>query len=151
MAEQPVVKRRDLFLGGALALVAPGGLCVGSTSRSAAGPRVGYFPNVALRTHEDKTVRFYDDLIAGKFVVINFIYSGCGEICPGMTANLFEVQRLLGESIGLDIFIYFITLQPELDTLAVLKGYALAFCEQPACADLRGEPACIHRMLLTVT
>src|SRR5260221_9633098 len=138
MAEQPVVKRRDLFLGGALALVAPGGLCVGSTSRSAAGPRVGYFPNVALRTHEDKTVRFYDDLIAGKFVVINFMYTGCGEICPGMTANLVEVQRLLGERIGRDIFMYSITLQPELDTPAILRGYAETFGVQPGWLFLTG-------------
>jgi protein SCO1/2 len=146
MAEQPVVKRRDLFLGGALALLAPGGLCLGSTSRSAAGPRVGYFPNVALRTHEDKTVRFYDDLIAGKFVVINFMYTGCGEICPGMTANLLEVQRLLGERIGRDIFMYSITLQPELDTPAILKGYAETFGVQPGWAFLTGERADIETL-----
>jgi hypothetical protein len=30
--------------------------------QSNAGPRAGYFPNVALRTHADKSVQFYDDL-----------------------------------------------------------------------------------------
>src|SRR2546421_5495002 len=30
----------------------------------------GYFPNVPLVTHEGKKVRFFDDLVAGKVVVI---------------------------------------------------------------------------------
>ncbi len=121
------MERRNLFLGAAAALVASGGSYVGSTRQSTAGPRAGYFPNAALRTHEDKSVLFYDDLIAGKFVVINFMYTGCGDICPGMTANLVEVQRLLGDRVGRDIFLYSITLQPELDTPEILRGYAETF------------------------
>jgi hypothetical protein len=35
------------------------------------------FPNVPLQTHEGKTVRFYDDLIKGKIVGINFMYATC--------------------------------------------------------------------------
>jgi protein SCO1/2 len=140
------VQRRGLFLGGTLALLASGGLYLGSTSRSAAGPRAGYFPNFTLRTQDGKSVRFYDDLIAGKFVVINFIYTGCGEICPGMTANLVEVQRLLGERVGRDIFMYSITLQPELDTPAILKAYAETFDVQLGWAFLTGESADIEAL-----
>jgi hypothetical protein len=35
------------------------------------------FPNVELVTHEGKTVHFYDDLIKGKLVAINFMYASC--------------------------------------------------------------------------
>jgi cytochrome oxidase Cu insertion factor (SCO1/SenC/PrrC family) len=35
------------------------------------------FPNVVLKTHEGKTVRFYDDLLEGKIVMINFMYATC--------------------------------------------------------------------------
>ncbi|NJL28528.1 MAG: hypothetical protein HC897_11885 [Thermoanaerobaculia bacterium] len=35
------------------------------------------FPNVVLRTHEGKTVRFYDDLVKDKIVMINFMYAEC--------------------------------------------------------------------------
>ena len=34
-------------------------------------------PNTVVRTHEGKAVRFYDDLIKGKIVLINFMYSTC--------------------------------------------------------------------------
>jgi|GEM_PF-2558163 cytochrome oxidase Cu insertion factor (SCO1/SenC/PrrC family) len=36
-----------------------------------------YFPNVELTTHNGQQVRFYDDLIKGKVVVINFMYTTC--------------------------------------------------------------------------
>jgi len=82
------------------------------------------FPNVTLYTHEGEAVRFYDDLIRDKVVAINMMYAQCGDTCPKTTANLREVQRLLGERAGRDVFMYSITLQPELDTPKVLKHYA---------------------------
>jgi cytochrome oxidase Cu insertion factor (SCO1/SenC/PrrC family) len=36
-----------------------------------------HFPNVELTTHNRDRVRFYDDLIKGKIVVINFMYTKC--------------------------------------------------------------------------
>jgi len=38
------------------------------------------FPNVELQTHEGKTVHFYDDLIKGKLVAINFMYATCKKL-----------------------------------------------------------------------
>jgi len=51
-------------------------------ARSALTPRGGlawrnYFPNVELTTHNGDQVRFYDDLLKGKIVVINFMYASC--------------------------------------------------------------------------
>jgi cytochrome oxidase Cu insertion factor (SCO1/SenC/PrrC family) len=37
------------------------------------------FPNVVLRTHEGQNVRFYDDLLKGKIVLVNFMYATCTE------------------------------------------------------------------------
>ncbi len=49
-------------------------------TRSARARMVGYFPNPTLTTHENEEVRFYDDLIVGKCVVINFMYTVCDGI-----------------------------------------------------------------------
>lgn len=89
-----------------------------------AGPRANYFPNVVLRTQDDQSVRFYDDLVQGKIVVINFMYAECKGICTPVTANLVKVQKTLGERVGKDIFLYSITLDPAHDTPKVLKHYA---------------------------
>ncbi len=37
------------------------------------------FPNIELQTHDGRTVKFYDDLIKGKVVALNFMYCGCLE------------------------------------------------------------------------
>jgi protein SCO1/2 len=98
-------------------------------SRPVAANRWGanYFPNVALTTQDGKTVRFYDDLIKGKAVAINFIYTSCDEVCPLETATLAQTYKLLGARAGRDIFFYSISTDPKNDTPAVLKAYAEKF------------------------
>ena len=103
------------------------------------GPRAGYFPNVVLRTHEGKSVRFYDDLIKGKIVVINFMYANCIGICPAMTMNLMKVQEALGARIGRDIFMYSITLKPQQDDAAALKRYVEMHGIKPGWLFLTGS------------
>ena len=86
-----------------------------------------YFPNVPLTTQDGKTVRFHDDLLKGRAVVINVIYTHCKDECPLMTARLAQVQRLLGDRVGKEIFFYSISIDPERDTPAVLKTYMKKF------------------------
>jgi len=40
----------------------------------------GYFPNVELTTSDGRKVRFFDDLVRGKKVLINFMYTQCDGI-----------------------------------------------------------------------
>lgn len=98
-----------------------------------------YFPNVPLVTHDGKTVRFYDDLIKDKKVLVNFIYASCQKACGLSTAKLVQVQTLLGPRVGRDIFIYSITLDPEHDTPEVLKKYAQAYRTGPGWLFLTGK------------
>jgi protein SCO1/2 len=90
-----------------------------------------FFPNVPLRTHEGTAVRFYDDLVKGKKVIINFTYTNCAVSCPLTTSNLARVQEILGERIGKDIFIVSLSLDPDNDTPEVLKAYAESFSARP--------------------
>jgi len=49
-----------------------------AAAAAVAGPAPAYhFPNLVLRTHEGRNVRFYDDLVKGKIVLINFMYADC--------------------------------------------------------------------------
>jgi protein SCO1/2 len=98
------------------------------------------FPNVTLTTHNGRKVRFYDDLIKDKIVIINFMYVKCDGKCPGTTANLVQVQKLLGDRVGKDIFIYSITLKPEEDTPKVLNAYAKAYKVRKGWEFLTGDP-----------
>lgn len=121
-----------------------------AVSTASAAPGVkrtgGRIPNVPLRTHEGQTVRLYDDLIQDKSVVINFIYTSCGDTCPMTTANLLQVQRLLSAQMERTLFMYSITLDPAHDTPAVLKTYATAFQVQPGWLFLTGERTHIEQV-----
>src|SRR5260370_36013993 len=103
-----------------------------------------YFPNVPLVTQEGKTVRFYDDLLKGKMVVINFIYTKCSDSCPLETAKLAQVQRLLGERVGRDVFFYSIRIDPERDTPQELTAYADTFHVKPGWLFLTADKAAIE-------
>lgn len=85
-----------------------------------------YFPNVVLTTHEGKPVRFYE-LIEGKTVAINFIYTSCGDICPAETAALLQVYQMLGEHAGRDVHLISISIDPDHDTPAKLNAYRQSF------------------------
>jgi protein SCO1/2 len=98
------------------------------------------FPNVTLTTHDGKKVKFYDDLLKDKIVIINFMYIRCQGTCPGTTANLVKVQKLLGDRVGKDIFMYSITLKPEEDTAKDLDAYAKAYKVGPGWTFLTGDP-----------
>lgn len=110
----------------AAALLAGAAAVAGSAS---ADNRWGadYFPNVELVTQDGKVVRLYDDLLKGKSVAINVIYTDCKDECPLETARLVQVQRLLGDRVGKDVFFYSISIDPQRDTPAVLKEYAGKF------------------------
>jgi protein SCO1/2 len=101
----------------------------------------GYFPNVTLVTHEGKKVRFFDDVIKGKVVAINFIYTNCPDACALETARLREVQKILGDRVGRDVFIYSITIDPGHDTPEVLRRYAEKFQVGPGWLFLTGKEA----------
>jgi protein SCO1/2 len=88
-----------------------------------ARPRRG-FPNVRLRTHRNEVVRFYDDLVKNKVVVVSFMYTRCEGRCPITISSVRRLQEALGPRAGRDVFLYSITLDPVNDTPAVLRDYA---------------------------
>ncbi|MBV4541632.1 SCO family protein [Pseudomonas vlassakiae] len=105
-----------------------------------------YFPNTPLVTQDGKTVRFFDDLIKDKVVAINFIFTGCSDSCPVETARLRQVQKILGDRVGKDIFLYSISIDPYNDTPATLKRYAEKFGIGPGWTLLTGEPEAIEQL-----
>jgi protein SCO1 len=97
------------------------------------------FPNVELTTHEGRRVRFFDDLIQGKVVLINFIFTSCTNACPLETARLVNLQQILGERVGRDVFMYSISIDPDNDTVEKLADYASKFGVGPGWSFLRGS------------
>jgi protein SCO1/2 len=112
------IKRRELFssFAGIGASPANAHVCSGAD----------LIPNVPLLTHEGKEVRFYDDLVRGKQVVINMMYASCDGYCPAITRRLVEIHQALAMRMGRDLFLHSITLKPrEDDAFARMHGALL--------------------------
>jgi protein SCO1 len=107
----------------------------------------GFLPNVPLITHNGEHVNFYDDMVQGKTVLLNFFLVTCKEgRCPIAMANIRKVQELLGDRVGKDIFILSITLQPDFDSPKVLKSYAEGLDVGPGWTFLTGKSADIETL-----
>jgi len=125
----------------AAAVLVAGAACLFAAAAAADPRRADYFPNVPLVTQDGKAVRFYDDLLKGKKVVINVIFTSCTDVCPLETANLVQLTKLLGERVGRDVYFYSLSIDPQRDTPPVLKAYAEKFgAGGPGWLFLTGKP-----------
>jgi protein SCO1 len=120
---------------------------------AAAHGRLGQDANVPLITQDGQQVHFYDDVLKGKTVAVNFIYTRCMFSCPLETARMVQVQKQLGDRVGKDIFFYSVSIDPDYDTPAVLKQYMQDFDIGPGWTFLTGKRDDIdllaHRLGLT--
>lgn len=93
---------------------------------AAAGTRDAraYFTDLELRTHDGRKVRFYSDVLEGRTVLINVIYTNCRDACPLITQRLNEVRALIGERFGRDVHFVTLTSDPERDSPATLREFA---------------------------
>jgi protein SCO1 len=109
--------------------------------RSNKHPRQSYFTNAPFVDQGGHKVKFYEDIIRDKVVVVNMMYTACTSICPGNTANLLKVQQTLGERVGRDVHMVSLSLLPELDPPAALRSYIHKYGIGPGWTFLTGTRA----------
>ena len=98
-----------------------------------------YFPNLVLTDQDGRKLKFYDDLVKDKIVIFNMFYAQCEGICTPITRNLVRLQKLLGDRVGKEIFMYSFTLKPKDDTVPALKHYAQMHKVKPGWLFLTGS------------
>jgi cytochrome oxidase Cu insertion factor (SCO1/SenC/PrrC family) len=147
--------RLSLMFGVVVAASVAGTLAVlGPTERASAGTsRIGesdsengaahwganYFPNAVLTDQFGRKHRFFDDLVKGKVVSINSFFTSCSASCGLETARMREVQKMLGDRVGKDVFFYSITIDPLTDTPEEMAKYAKRFDAGPGWLFLTGS------------
>jgi len=107
-----------------------------------------FFTDTLLRTESDRTIRFYSDALKDKVVLINFVFTQCGDTCPLVTARLVQVKRELGEAFGRDVRFISISVDPENDRPQDLARFARKLdAVHPEWWFLTGEKANADRVL----
>jgi protein SCO1/2 len=112
-----------------------------ATETSATAQKRSYLTNAVLTNHDGKQFKFYDDLVKGKIVLVNMMYAKCDGICPAVTSNLKKVYAGLKGRVGVDTFMYSITLRPEQDSPAAMRHFAqMHRANLPGWHFLTGDP-----------
>jgi len=120
-----------------------GGASLAADSKEAAAPAVRgaekYFTDVILVDQNGQRQRLYSDLMKGKTVVINAMFTSCTGSCPVMAARLERVQAWLGSRLGEEVHILSISVDPERDTPESMKAFGEGFQARPGWFFLTGE------------
>lgn len=84
-------------------------------------------PDTLVLDQEGRKLNFYTDMVKGRTVAINFIFTTCTTICPPLAATFARVQALAGERAGRDFHLISISVDPATDTPPRLKAWSEKF------------------------
>lgn len=108
-------------------------------------------PDLVLRDHNGRKVRFYSDLIKDKVVVLSFFYTSCIYTCTTQGKTFSELQSLLGDRLGKSVFLISVTTDPARDTPARLKAWSKDYNLQPGWTLVTGDVSQMNQLLLPFT
>lgn len=104
-------------------------------------------PDTVVYNQHGRKLNFYTDLVRGKTVAINFIFTTCTTICPPLTATFRKVQQELGERVGRDIELISISVDPTTDVPERLKEFSAKFKVAPGWTFVTGSKPEIDQLL----
>ena len=104
-------------------------------------------PDVPVRDQNGRPLKFYSDLVKGKTVAINFIFTTCTTICPSLTATFRRVQEELAARAP-DVQLISISVDPMTDTPERLRDFATRFKAGPGWTFVTGDKADIDSLLV---
>ena len=116
----------------------------------AAPPTVGgdtapVIPDVVLQDQEGRSVRVYSDVLKGRLVVMNFIFTSCTTVCSPMGANFAALQSLLGPHSA--VALVSVSIDPVTDTPERLKEWSERFGARPGWTLLTGSKDDVVQLL----
>lgn len=103
-------------------------------------------PDIAVLDQNGKPLRFYSDLVKGKTVAINFIFTTCTTICPPLTATFRRVQQNLAQNAPAAQLIS-VSVDPATDTPQRLRDFAGKFKAGPGWTFVTGDKVEIDSLL----
>lgn len=129
---------RRTFAVSAAALIAAQVITSGSAKAWNSTDVTGVLPPLSFtmtRASDGKTVTAAD--FKGRIVLLYFGYTFCPDVCPTTLLSITDMLKKLGKKAD-EVRVLFVTVDPNRDTLPVLKQYTEAFASQVV--GLRGTP-----------
>lgn len=103
-------------------------------------------PDAALTDQDGRPVRFAE-LVAGRIVAVNFVFTTCTTSCPVLGTNFGELRRQLGDRLGKEVALISVSVDPQADTPERLKAWAAKFGGGPGWTLLTGPRTTVDGLL----
>jgi protein SCO1/2 len=129
-AVRSAARRRFVLAAGAVTGTMLLDACAKAAHWRAGDDVTGSFPRLAftlIRASDGKTVTAAD--YRGQVVLLYFGYTFCPDVCPTTLLNLARVLKQLGP-LADQARVLFVTVDPNRDTLPILKNYGRQFAPQ---------------------
>ncbi|HEX2271548.1 MAG TPA: SCO family protein [Pyrinomonadaceae bacterium] len=104
-------------------------------------------PDVEVVDQDGRRVKFYSDLVKGKVVAINFIFTTCTTICPPLGATFARVQKELATRPASKANFISISVDPVTDTPERLKAWRDKFNAAGEWTLITGDKTKIDELL----
>lgn len=104
-------------------------------------------PDVEVQDQTGRTLRFYSDLVRGKCVAINFLFTGCSTVCPQLGATSAALARELAAAHDGRLQVISISFDPGADTPARLREWSAEFGAAPGWTLVTGKRRDIDTLL----
>jgi protein SCO1 len=108
-------------------------------------------PDVEVVDQEGRTLHFRSDLLRGRTVVINAVYTDCTNVCPMMGHAFAALQTALGDRLGKEVLLISVSRDPEHDMPARLAAWRKRFGAKPGWIAVTGSKANIDALLRVLT
>lgn len=107
-------------------------------------------PDLPVLDQDGRALHFHRDLVKDRVVVVNFIFTTCGTICPALGAIFGKLQDELGEQLGRDVHLISVSIDPLTDTPERLKAWAAKFGARPGWTLVTGAKADLEQLARTL-
>lgn len=140
------MKRAFLALAVAVAASAAEGQACHTAAKAPAPAPVAAatvaIPDVNVVTQDGRSVNFYSDLVKGKVVAVNFVFTSCTTVCPPLGAIFGKLQEKSANAQLISV-----SIDPEMDTPERLKAWSRKFGARPGWTLVTGKKDEIVRLL----
>lgn len=124
------------------ALLVLGGLVAAALAAAQPVPVRG----LALVDHHDRPLRAA--ALAGRPVLLNFVFAGCSSVCPLQVKDLAALHDALPPAVKAQVRFVSVTVDPLSDTPQALAAYARRMgAERPGWAFVTGRPEVVGTLL----
>jgi len=139
------LSRRSLLLGAAaLAAARP----LHATTLDCDGRERDYFSNRVLTNQDGQQLRFYEDVLRGRTVLVGWIFTACPDACPLLAARALTIADAAAAAAvaGTPPRIVHLTTDPRRDRPERLKAWAARFGTYADWQLLTGDPAALREV-----